>query len=236
MAERLLVRTWNLFHGRTLPETRRVHLERMVRLVTRDGPDVVCLQEVPVWALRRLERWSGMQARCHVTMRALLGPFAGTLQRIDAAQVRSPFTGQANALLVARRLGILEYGAQRLNADLRAEQRVCQLALLGLRGAGLAVAVANLHATNRPVAALQELLCVERLVGTAGPAVVCGDLNVRATGLAGFSRPLPGIDQVLVRGVELVDGPSVWPDELRRLPAGGLLSDHAPVEAAMMAP
>lgn len=236
MAERLLVRTWNLFHGRTSPETRRVHLERMVRLVTRDCPAVVCLQEVPVWALDDLERWSGMQARHQVTKPALLGPLARTLQRADPAHVRSPFTGQANALLVAPRIDIVEYGAQRLNADVRGERRVCQLARLRLPGTGYVVAVANLHATNRSARARRELLHVERLVGPAGPAVVCGDFNVRATGLAGFSQPLPGIDQVLVRALELVEAPAAWPDEHRSLPAGELLSDHPPVEAAMMAP
>lgn len=236
MAERLLVRTWNLFHGRTFPETRRVHLERMVRLVTRDCPAVVCLQEVPVWALDHLERWSGMQSRHHVTKPALLGPLAGTLQQAGPAHVRSLFTGQANALLTARRLEIVEYGAQRLNADVRGERRVCQLARLRLPRTGYVVTVANLHATNRSARAKRELLRVERLVSPPGPVVVCGDFNVRATGLTGFSQPLPGIDQVLVRALELVEGPAAWPDERRSLPGGELLSDHPPVEAAMMAP
>jgi endonuclease/exonuclease/phosphatase family metal-dependent hydrolase len=236
MAERLLVRTWNLFHGRTSPETGRVHLERMIAVASRDRPDVVCLQEVPVWALARLERWSGMQARTHVTKRALLGPLARTLQRVDAHHVRSPWTGQANAVLVARDLEIVEHGVLPLSTGGRAERRVCQLARLRLRGPGRSVAVGNLHATNRSTRARQELESAEQLFRAGGPAVVCGDFNVRATGLAGFSPPLPGIDQVLVRDLELVDGPTVWPEVRRRLPSGVLLSDHAPVEAAMMAP
>jgi hypothetical protein len=52
------------------------------------------------------------------------------------------------------------------------------------------------------------------------------------TGLPGFSQPLPGIDQILVRGLELVEGPSPWPNERRRS-RGWLLSDHAPVEAVV---
>lgn len=234
MARRLRVRTWNLFHGRTSPETRGVHVERMVRLVTHDAPSVVCLQEVPLWALDRLERWSGMQARWHVTKRALLGPFARALQRADPARIRSPFTGQANALLADPRVEIAEHGVQRLNAGLPAERRSCQL--VRLRAGSLDVVVVNLHATNRPPRARQELLLVERLVGPNGPAVVCGDFNVRATGLGGFSTPLPGIDQVLVRELELLEGPSAWPAARRRLAGGMLLSDRAPVEAAMMAP
>jgi len=234
MAQRLLVRTWNLFHGRTFPETRSVHVERMVRLVTRDAPSVVCLQEVPVWALEHLERWSGMQARWQVTKPALLGALARAFQRADPARIRSPFTGQANALLADARLEIAEHGAQRLNADSRAERRLCQLVRLGVGDRG--VVVVNVHTTNRAARARQELLQVERLVGRPGPAVVCGDFNVRATGLAGFSAPLAGIDQVLVRELGLAERPLAWPDGHRRVARGVLLSDHAPVEAAMIVP
>jgi endonuclease/exonuclease/phosphatase family metal-dependent hydrolase len=47
----------------------------------------------------------------------------------------------------------------------------------------------------------------------------------------GFSPPLAGsIDQILVRGLALRDGPSAWPLE-RRVVGGRVLSDHAPVEA-----
>src|SRR5262249_28914313 len=56
----MLVRTWNLFHGKPSPPGRRAFLRQMIDLVTRDHPDVVCLQELPVWALPHLESWSGM--------------------------------------------------------------------------------------------------------------------------------------------------------------------------------
>jgi endonuclease/exonuclease/phosphatase family metal-dependent hydrolase len=49
----VLVRSWNLFHGNTLPPQRRGFLDEMVRLASADDPDVVCFQEVPAWALRR---------------------------------------------------------------------------------------------------------------------------------------------------------------------------------------
>ena len=45
-----------------MPPERRGYLREMVELVTADGPGIVCLQEVPVWALRHLEAWSGMRA------------------------------------------------------------------------------------------------------------------------------------------------------------------------------
>jgi hypothetical protein len=47
-----------------------------------------------------------------------------------------------------------------------------------------------------------------------------------------FSAPIRGIDQILVRGFELVRGPEPWPEERRRI-GNHLLSDHAPVEAAL---
>ena len=58
----MLVRTWNVFHGNAVPPRRRGFLREMVELVAADRPDLVFLQEVPVWALKHLERWSGMQA------------------------------------------------------------------------------------------------------------------------------------------------------------------------------
>ncbi len=45
----------------------------------------------------------------------------------------------------------------------------------------------------------------------------------------GFSEPIPGLDQILVRGAP-DSRPGRWPEERRRV-EGRLLSDHAPVEA-----
>ena len=43
----LVIRTWNLYHGRTHPKTGRTYLERMVRLASLDAPDVVAAREHP---------------------------------------------------------------------------------------------------------------------------------------------------------------------------------------------
>ncbi len=144
---RLVIRTWNVFHGRTSPETRRVELARMVRLVTADGPDVVGLQEVPVWGLRKLEGWSGMEVTAAVTKPALAGPLAGLLQRLEPRVVRSPLTGQANAVLVARRHALVSAAVYRLNPGARSEPRLCQL--VELRVNGRTLVLANVHATTR---------------------------------------------------------------------------------------
>src|SRR5438309_10676692 len=71
--ERLLVRTWNLFHGNTLPPGRRAFLEEMVRLASTDRPDVLCLQELPLWAHGKLAGWSAMTAVADVAQRPMLG-------------------------------------------------------------------------------------------------------------------------------------------------------------------
>src|SRR3954447_944360 len=73
----------------------------MVQLATADRPDVLCLQEVPVWALQRLEAWSGMRSFGAVAARPLLrsaelGPVITELHR---GLFRSAVAGHANAIL-----------------------------------------------------------------------------------------------------------------------------------------
>src|SRR5205809_6658900 len=104
----LLVRTWNLFHGNAVPPERGGFLEEMIRIVTADGPDVVCLQEVPVWALRRLEDWSGMAALGAVAARPRLwsAELGRLITKIDHGLLRSALTGQANAILLTRALRV----------------------------------------------------------------------------------------------------------------------------------
>jgi endonuclease/exonuclease/phosphatase (EEP) superfamily protein YafD len=205
----------------------------MVRLVS-EGADVVALQEVPLWALGRLEAWSGMRAFTAVTKLPLLGPLARRLQELDPARVRSPLTGQANAILVGSRLG--QAGGSRRTVlrrrSLRRERRVCQLVPVDADGEPLLLV--NVHTTSHAdrTYARAEIERVGRLVAGAGPCIVCGDFNVAATGLPGFSPPIAGIDQILVRGLAFEQQPEPWPEERRRL-GERLLSDHAPVEAVV---
>ena len=168
----VLVRTWNLFHGNARPPERRAFLEEMVRLASADEPDVLCLQEVPVWALGELESWSGMAAFGAVAARPALGPFPSTagvgraLTELDHGLLRSAFTGQANAVLVSpllrgaaepalvlnsrsfRRVQArwLELGLVARLAWAR-ERRVCQ-AVRVTDAEGRTTLVGNLHATS----------------------------------------------------------------------------------------
>lgn len=224
----ILVRTWNLFHGRTCPETGSVQLERMIRLIAEGEPDVVCLQEVPLWSVRKLERWSAMRSLAVRTKRALAGPAAERLQRLDPRRFRSPVTGQANAILLGGRLELASISAQTIRRRGLRERRICQLATVG--GDGRRFLVANVHANGEA-----ELPRLEALLAGSEAAVACGDFNAAAAPLLGFSRPQPGIDQILVRGLELEREPWAWPSDRRRV-ADVLLSDHAPLEAALRLP
>jgi endonuclease/exonuclease/phosphatase family metal-dependent hydrolase len=206
----------------------------MIRLATADRPDVLCLQEVPPWALRRLGAWSGMTVRYVVTRRSLLPrQLAGAITRLHNGFFRSALAGQANAILLAPGLEALEHRSFRID-DGRPETRFCHAVRL------TELVVGNLHATNqfrRPEIPAAEILRAEAFVTDVAeglPCVLAGDFNVRAEHLpelAGWSALGPGIDHVLVRGLE--SSPlTAWPLE-RRVVDGSVLSDHAPVEVTV---
>ena len=229
-----LLRTWNLFHGNAVPPQRRAFLDEMVRLVTADGPDVVLLQEVPVWALRRLERWSRMHAFPAVARRPRVGSaeLGRLITDLNHGLFRSAVSGQANAVLArhGEGRGVLELTRT-------PERRVAQA--VQLTGGPLVV---NLHASQDGRAADEETLkaaaWAESL--TDGPIVLAGDFNLRLATARSFPqlaergfRHVGGsvVDHVLVRGV--VVGPvERWPDARRTLD-GRLLSDHARLEVTI---
>jgi endonuclease/exonuclease/phosphatase family metal-dependent hydrolase len=216
----VLVRTWNLFHGNTLPPQRRAFLREMVELVTDDRPDVVCLQEVPVWALEHLERWSGMRsfaavARPPIVRSARLGR---ALADLHHGLLRSAFTGEADAILVST-----EHGVDEVRSEVVGEWPLRRIAH-GLRLDGEPYVV-NFHIDADPA----ELARVAAFAGSWPHAIVAGDANIASASLDGYSAPLPGsIDQILYRGLE-GGAPTAWPLE-RRTVGGRLLSDHAPIE------
>ena len=85
-----------------------------MRLASSDRPDVLCLQEVPVWALGELDDWSGLTAVGIVAQRPTFGPFPSTAEvgrivtELDHGLLRSAFTGQANAILLGPALRVVE--------------------------------------------------------------------------------------------------------------------------------
>ncbi len=206
----MLVRTWNVFHGNAFPAERDAFLEEMVRLASADCPEVLCLQEVPVWALERLGHWSGMTVYGEVAAPPRVGPVPSSaelgrrLTDLDHGRLRSAFSGQANAILVDLRLRALDRVSVVLNSgpfrsaqarwlglDLvtrlawAKERRVCQALRLEFPDGRFAL-VANLHATGLPDDRLPdaELFRAASFAdGLARPGEICvfaGDFNVRA--------------------------------------------------------
>lgn len=219
----MLVRTWNLFHGNTVPPERQAYLREMIELVSADSPDVVCLQEVPVWAFGKLERWSGMHAITAVGARPLLGS-AGVgrwLTELNHGLLRSAVTGEGLAVLLSRRLEIREERRDPIGPN-----RV----LLGVVLTS-GTFVGDFHVTGGAVAEEQFRRVLDLV--PEGPAVLGGDVNLRPPyALEAYSQPLAdSIDQILVRGLSSTP-PVAWPAERRRV-NGKLLSDHAPVEATV---
>ena len=165
----LLVRTWNLFHGNAVPPERRAYLRQMVELVTADDPDVVCLQEVPVWALRHLESWSGMHAIGAVGAQPLLrsADLGRWVTDLHHGILRSAVTGEALATLVARRHAVVEE-----RRDPVGPHRV----LLGVQLDGGAF-VGNFHVSGGAVAVEQFRRVLDLARGDA--VVLAGDVNLR---------------------------------------------------------
>jgi endonuclease/exonuclease/phosphatase family metal-dependent hydrolase len=212
----------------------------MMRLATADEPDVLCLQELPLWATRRLAEWSGMRALVDIARRQRLPPpLDRRLTTLHSGLFRSLFTGQANAILLRPELSVQERSVFVLNprgllGTGAGERRICQIVRIERSGAGTLL-LANLHAGHAAQARAQVENAVEHvleLVRPHEPVVLAGDFNFTPElSDRGFTGQGPGIDHVLVRDAEA--GPLVvWPDARRRL-HGILLSDHAPVERTL---
>ena len=206
----MLARIWNLAHGRTEPESESIWLEEMASLVADGEPDVVCLQEVPVWALSSLARWSRMQAVGAIAMRPRAGALGRWLTALQPLRLRSALTGQANAILIhGKHGGVGPTATIELNdRELRAEtaktlelprrerthwarnRRVCQTVKLQIGEAS--VVVANMHLTHfdqrLAEAEFQKASSfVDQLAGSETPSLLAGDLNIPGKADAAFA-------------------------------------------------
>jgi endonuclease/exonuclease/phosphatase family metal-dependent hydrolase len=215
----VLVLTWNMFHGRAVPEERRSLLAEFASRLASWEWDVALLQEVPPWWPARLGAACGASARTALTSRNWLLPVTRPLAERRPDLLRS-WGGGANAILV-RRERVLEHGAHTLRRW--PERRLVH----GVRLAS-GVWVSNVHAQAHSEARAQAD------VGAAGtwtipqsqgaPAILGGDMNTRAPAAPGFAPAAGhGVDHVLVRGLDVV-APGRTLDR-------GTLSDHCPVLA-----
>ena len=180
----------------------------MIELATADQPDVLCLQEVPPWALERLGKWSGMTVFGVVAVRPSIGPLPSTaeigrrLTALDPPRFRGAFAGQANAILLAPGLRALERDSIVLNtrsfrrAQARwvglpladelywaKERRVCQAVRAALSD-GRVASITNFHATgskDKRIPDAEVMRAATFADALSGPHEVCvlaGDFNI----------------------------------------------------------
>jgi endonuclease/exonuclease/phosphatase family metal-dependent hydrolase len=200
----VLIRSWNLFHGRTIPSGRKRYFEEMVGLICRDGPVLVALQELAVGSLPRLRAWSGYSAYGDVAAPARLPRNLATIiTDLDPNRLRSAVEGQANAILVSPSLEVTDHRtlvlnprgfrkrvAEQLGLGIVArvawarERRICQALRIRLEDGRTAV-VGNLHATSfrgdRRIAdaeLLRAAVFVDGIADPGEPVVLAGDFNI----------------------------------------------------------
>jgi endonuclease/exonuclease/phosphatase family metal-dependent hydrolase len=256
----VLVRTWNLFHGNALPPRRRTFLDEMITLATADDPDVLCVQEVPSWALGRFTVGD-------VAARPTIGPLPSTarlglrLTSLHHGLLRSAFSGQGNAIAVAPRLRVLAHDRLELNPRRfrttegrrlglgvvgrnawAKERRVVQTVRLGADD-GRTYLIANMHCTSLPDRRIAQAELLRAATFAASEAlpddvvVLAGDFNL--TGAASVMRDLTGPEwsfSAAGPGIDHILVRGAETSSPRRWPTerrrfdGHLLSDHPPVE------
>ena len=199
----MLVRTWNLFNGNTSPPKRKAYLREMVDLVTADRPAVVCLQEVPAWALGQVGSWAGMQGlgdRTRGPRLPVIGRFAAS---VHAGLVRSGLHGQGNVILLPPEADLrihktitlntnpfCEEEGRKLGLDMKRtrwwekERRICQVVKVEFPNRQRML-VANVHATSYPAdprladAELRRATnFVERQAELEEVVIFAGDFNI----------------------------------------------------------
>lgn len=215
------VLTWNLFHGRAVPDQPRSLLDEFAATIAAWDWDVALLQEVPPWWPVPLAGASVAEQRHVLTSRN-----AGLAVRRALATRRPDLIkssgGGANAILVRPGAGqITAHAAHRLR--LRPERRFVHAVQLD---GGLWVA--NIHAQVRPHSLTRADLslagAVVRHWAGDDPILFGGDCNVEDPVVEGFTDAGGNlVDRMLVRGGLRAAGAAATLDR------DGGLSDHAPV-------
>jgi endonuclease/exonuclease/phosphatase family metal-dependent hydrolase len=218
----LRVLTWNLFHGRSKPETRRSLLPEFTAMLAGWQWDVALLQEVLPWWPERLARASGASMRMALTSRNVLPALQRPVAESRPDLLKS-WAGGCNAILV-RGQAIREHRIRRLR--LLPERRFAHGVLLE-DGTWVTNLHAQVHRGSRAQADLDRAAEATTIWAAGAPTVLGGDLNLPGTPTAFGYEHLGGhwVDHVLGRGLRVVE-------RAHRLPHGAL-SDHAPLTLAV---
>jgi endonuclease/exonuclease/phosphatase family metal-dependent hydrolase len=212
------VLTWNLFHGRAVPDRNGSLLDEFSARLEGWAWDVALLQEVPPWWPADLARACGASMRMARTSRNWGLPVRRAIAEPHPGRLGS-WGGGANAILV-RGQAIGEH--RRRAVRLFPERRVAH----GVRLAS-GVWVTNVHAQAHVEmharADLERAAAFTHDWAGDAPVVLGGDLNRRGRPTAPGFRHAAGhyVDHVLVRELRAT-GRGESPDR-------GDLSDHAPL-------
>ena len=217
----MLVLTWNLFHGRSVPDAPREQLAEFADRLAAWEWDVALLQEVPPWWPPKLGAAARADFRMALTSRNSLLP----LRRAIAARnpdLLGAAGGGCNAILV-RGGRITEHRERELTR--RPERRVMHG--VALAGSGWIV---NLHAsTHPPEQRRADLLgaAATALEWAAGaPLVFGGDLNSTQPAMPGLVHVAGHhVDHFFTEGRPATSEPELL--------GAGPLSDHKPLRVAV---
>jgi endonuclease/exonuclease/phosphatase family metal-dependent hydrolase len=215
----VLVLTWNLFHGRAVPEERRPLLAQFAARLASWEWDVALLQEVPPWWAPRLGEAAGASARTALTSRNWLLPVTRRIADRRPDLIKS-WGGGANAILV-RGEGVREHRVLTLRRW--PERRVAHAVLLE-RGWWVCNLHAQAHAEPHAQADIAKAAAWAFPPTQHAPGILGGDMNLHRPAVPGFALAASrDVDHILVRDLE-VAGPGRTLDR-------GTLSDHVPVLA-----
>jgi endonuclease/exonuclease/phosphatase family metal-dependent hydrolase len=214
------VLTWNLFHGRSVPESRRALLPEFTDKIAGWEWDVALLQEVPPWWPPLLAQATTTEHRRVLTSRNTLAPVRRAIASRNPDLLGS-WGGGSNAILA--RGVVLEHRTARL-AWWPERRRVHGVRLEN--GAW----VVNFHATTEPKertrADVERVVTVSSAWAAGEPLVIGGDFNLRRPEVPGFAHVCGHhVDHVFARGFPGEGNCTVLD--------AGRLSDHRPLLARL---
>ena len=215
----MLVLTWNLFHGRSVPDVPRSLLPDFAAQLAAWEWDVALLQEVPPWWPPTLGRASGASARTALTSRNWFAP-ASRWAAEWRPDVMKSWGGGANAILV-RGDRVSEHRVLTLRSW--PERRVVHGVRLQ-RGWWVCNLHAQAHSEARAQADVARAATAALEWSGGAPVVLGGDLNLRHPAVPGFTHVAQNsVDHVFARSPGVAKTGGTLPH--------GRLSDHAPVLA-----
>jgi endonuclease/exonuclease/phosphatase family metal-dependent hydrolase len=219
----VLVLTWNLFHGRAVPEERHSLLAEFAARLSSWEWDVALLQEVPPWWAPRLGEACAASARTALTSRNWFLPLTRRIAERRPDLIKS-WAGGANTILV-RGERVVEHRALTLRRW--PERRVAHAVLLE-RGWWVCNLHAQAHSERRAQADLAKTASAMFPPTQREPGILGGDMNTHRPSAPGFAHAAGHtVDHILVRGLD-VAAPGRTLDR-------GTLSDHCPVLADVAA-